>query len=114
MNNAAATIGATAIAADEPLLRVEDVAAKWKITVRHVHRIVAAGQLQAYALPGVRRSLRFRPSDIEPVPKPPRRPSVDATTPDPAAVAVASEPKRRKAASGAAQKPRRPSAARAA
>lgn len=59
---------------DRPLLKVEDVAKRWRCSTRQVFKLVASGDLQAVCLPGTR-SLRFRAADIRPVPRPPRRPA---------------------------------------
>ncbi len=58
-------------AADEKLLTIRDVATQWRVSERHIQRLVAKGRLSAVSLPGMSRAIRFRPADVQPIPRRP-------------------------------------------
>jgi hypothetical protein len=61
----------TAGADERPLLKVADVAKRYRCSNRQVFRLVARGDLPAVRLPGTR-SLRFLPHIIDAGPQPRR------------------------------------------
>jgi excisionase family DNA binding protein len=48
---------------DEELLTVAEVAARWHLSVRTVHRYIAAGKLKAVQLPGGQYRIRVADAD---------------------------------------------------